>query len=179
MIKLWDDLPNAVEADGRFVYIKTDFRFWLLFDKLIKEEDTRFCDLNFVLENDDVMDDQIFEACLKFLYNENSTPTGGGTNQRLTDFNEDGEFIYYSFMEKYKIDLLDVQMHWHKFLALYRGLFNSYSEIVGYRAYDGKDKDMLKAKHSWTLPTKKDKSERKKQVLSILLGDGDFTKGGE
>ena len=41
MIKLWDDLPNAVEADGRFVYIKTDFRFWLLFDKLIKEEDTR------------------------------------------------------------------------------------------------------------------------------------------
>lgn len=178
MINLCDHLPNAVEADGRLIYIKTDFRFWLLFDKLIKEEDTRFCDLDFILEND-VMDDVIFEGCLKFLYNENTTPTGGGTNKRLTDFYEDGEFIFSSFMEKYKIDLLDVEMHWHKFLALYRGLFNSYSEIVGYRAYDGKDKDMLRAKHNWTLPTRKDKRERKKQVLSILLGDGDFTKGGK
>lgn len=177
MIKLWENLPNAVEANGRFIYLNTDFKYWLLFDNLLQKDDTRFCDLDFVLK-DEIMDEDILKACIGFLLNKNSTPNCSGSSDHITDFEEDGEFIFSAFMEKYNIDLLETNMHWHKFLALYRGLLNSYSDIVGYRAYKGEDKEFLRIKHEWALPKKTDKSERKRQVLSILLGDGDFTKGG-
>lgn len=40
------------------------------------------------------------------------------------DFEEDGEYIYSSFMLDYGIDLIDMQgrLHWKKFIALFQGL---------------------------------------------------------
>ena len=177
MIKLWDSLPEAVEVDGRLVFINTDFRFWLLFNELIKNEKTTLLELSFVLKNE-VMTIEILNECLKFFQNENTTPKKtNSSNQKVMDFLEDGEFIYSAFRKNYNINLLKEQLHWHEFLALYRNLFNSYKEIISYRSYDGNEKDFLKLKNEWALPVKKDKKSKK--VISILLHGGDFTKGGE
>ncbi len=42
----------------------------------------------------------------------------------ILDFEEDGEYIYASFMLDYGIDLVDMQgrLHWKKFIALFQGL---------------------------------------------------------
>lgn len=42
----------------------------------------------------------------------------------VLDFEEDGEYIYASFMQEYKIDLVDQQgkLPWRKFIALFDGL---------------------------------------------------------
>ncbi|MBU9739325.1 Gp15 family bacteriophage protein [Diplocloster agilis] len=45
-------------------------------------------------------------------------------NQRLIDFELDGEYIFASFYQDYGIDLLCEQgrLHWKKFIALFQGL---------------------------------------------------------
>lgn len=47
-----------------------------------------------------------------------------GRTQRLLDFEEDGEYIYASFLQDYGIDLVDMQgkLSWRKFIALFEGL---------------------------------------------------------
>lgn len=42
----------------------------------------------------------------------------------VLDFEEDGDYIYASFMQEYGIDLIDVQgkLPWRKFLYLFNGL---------------------------------------------------------
>ncbi len=44
--------------------------------------------------------------------------------QKVFDFEFDGEYIYSSFMEDYGIDLIEQRgkLHWKKFLALFQGL---------------------------------------------------------
>lgn len=47
-----------------------------------------------------------------------------GKPQKLFDFEEDGEYIYASFMQDYGIDLIDQQgkLPWLRFVALFQGL---------------------------------------------------------
>lgn len=47
-----------------------------------------------------------------------------GKQQRLMDFEADGEYIYASFMLDYGIDLIDQQgkLPWKRFIALFQGL---------------------------------------------------------
>lgn len=185
MINLVKGLPEAVEVNGTLFYIRTDYRLWLKFGEKLQAKDAMYIDFQFILDgeknNNVFMNPEIFEACLKFYNNPNSTPTGDEDEQKeiVSDFLEDGEYIYASFRAKYGVNLLTDKLHWHEFLALYRGLFNDYGDIVGYRCYKGDNNDMLKIKEKWALNKKVQNSPRKKAVLQVLLGDGDFSKGGE
>jgi len=52
------------------------------------------------------------------------------------DWNKDINYIYAAFMQVYKIDLTTVNLHWWKFLALYKGLpvGTKISDIIQIRA---------------------------------------------
>lgn len=47
-----------------------------------------------------------------------------GAQQKLFDFEEDGEYIYASFLQDYGLDLIDQQggLPWQRFIALFQGL---------------------------------------------------------
>lgn len=47
-----------------------------------------------------------------------------GKQQKLFDFEDDGEYIYASFLQDYGIDLIDCQgkLSWQRFIALFQGL---------------------------------------------------------
>lgn len=47
-----------------------------------------------------------------------------GKQKKLFDFEEDGEYVYASFMQDYGIDLIDMQgkLPWQRFIALFQGL---------------------------------------------------------
>lgn len=47
-----------------------------------------------------------------------------GKQQRLFDFEDDGEYIYASFLQAYGIDLIEQQgkLPWQSFIALFQGL---------------------------------------------------------
>lgn len=164
MIKLNRSLPNTVTVDGREFFIKTDFRYWLLFDEIIKKKNFYLSDLEFLFV-DDIPDSNFIGALVDFYKNPNSTPRGKGSGEEVLDYQQDGEFIYASFMFAYGIDLLDpdLSLHWHQFKALVIGLpSNAFmSEVITMRSYNPDNRKMdtiaKERKRRWSLPKEIDK----------------------
>ena len=79
---------------------------------------------------------------------------------RVTDYNLDSDFIYAAFMELYGVDLVESNMHWHKFLALFKGIHGTkLNEIISCRLYentsgkrDSYTRQMEKLRRAWELP---------------------------
>ena len=72
------------------------------------------------------------------------------TEKRSFDFEYDAELIYSAFMQQYKIDLSEAQMHWWKFKSLFGGLSEDthFVKVVQYRTMDlSKIKDKVQKKH--------------------------------
>lgn len=63
-----------------------------------------------------------------------------GKRQVLFDFEEDGEYIYASFMQDYGIDLIEQQgkLPWRRFMALFEGLSadTKIKEVMKYRGME-------------------------------------------
>lgn len=63
-----------------------------------------------------------------------------GKQQKLFDFEDDGEYIYASFMQDYGIDLIAEQgkLPWRRFIALFQGLTpgTKIKEVMKYRAME-------------------------------------------
>lgn len=160
------DLPNAIEVDGESFLIKTDFRIWI--DFIQKSNEGITLDLIKSILIDDVDEltlllffKEICEQLMDFMKNPCVTPKSSpsNSNSRLFDFVLDGDYIFASFMQAYGIDLCEVDMHWHKFKALFIGLpqDTKIKEIMGLRGYK---KSNIKyetlqqqMKEMWTLPS--------------------------
>ena len=89
-------------------------------------------------------------------------PRGSSTGVPLVDWDLDADIIYAAFMQAYGIDLIEADMHWHKFLALFSALPEEtlMVKIMSYRAYTGQDKDMLELRDKWALPEKLGEEEQ-------------------
>lgn len=63
---------------------------------------------------------EIYNKCI----NVKKRPEAKKNPVPLLDFEEDGEYIYASFMQDYRLDLIDSQgeLSWRKFIALFDGL---------------------------------------------------------
>lgn len=159
------DLPKTVVVDGRSYDILTDYRVWLNFGERIKDDKCTLRDLLFVFKDSDkgvYPRSDFLPELLEFYQNPNATPkvSSSGSDDRLYDYILDGEYIWASFVQAYGIDLYDVEMHWHRFKALFAGLPDNtkMSQIMSYRGYkrasksDNYDKTMQKMKRAWALP---------------------------
>lgn len=64
--------------------------------------------------------EEIYKKCVDV----KKRPSVRKNSQPVLDFEEDGEYIYASFMRDYGIDLVDMQgkLSWRKFIALFDGL---------------------------------------------------------
>lgn len=160
-------LPDTVEVEGRFYKIKTDFRQWLVFEKLLHQKST-YEDFNFIYE-DEIPDNlqKGFEELINFFNPPKVLPNdvGESSSEKILDYEIDSDFIYAAFFEQYKIDLLEtkngklIPMHWYKFQALLSGLHDTkLDQIISYRCYTPNDNDdykksMMKLKKMWQLPT--------------------------
>lgn len=105
---------------------------------------------------------KIYKSCIN-IKKRKSKPNAAN----VLDFNEDGEYIYASFMGDYGIDLVDAQgkLSWKKFIALFQGLSDKSKirEIMRIRQmkipkYDGKNSEQIKEiqelKSFYALPIK-------------------------
>lgn len=172
-------LPSTIEVEGDFFSINTDFRAWLKFDRLLKNEELTYLDLDYlyILEKPDDRQ-KGFEKLLKFFNPPAELPRkmGGGNGDPVIDYELDGDLIYSAFLEVYNIDLLATDgnghalpIHWHKFLALLNGLHDTrLNEVMSYRAYDPNDKDdyqkqYTKLKNAWKIPTRESKAAREQR----------------
>lgn len=175
-------LPDAIMVDGKPFLINTDFRIWLKVDEILKNPDWTLMDIAFVVKDLTVLDlfqfeSQIQEQLLNFYLNPNSTPNVNelSNSDVVVDYKEDGEYIYSAFIQAYGIDLLDADMHWHKFLALFRGLPDStlLVKIMGYRGYKKPKKGDIyeKYKRIWALPkNQKITTDMQKELEDLFYG---------
>lgn len=156
--------PEAVLVDGVFYAIKTDFRYWITFSRLVQDEKQRLLDFDYLYENGVPENRQKgFEALIGFYLNKKELPRvfDNDGDVDVISYEHDSELIYAAFLEQYGIDLFEeTHLHWWKFKALLAGLHGTkLNEVMGYRCYEeGEKGDWKKAarenKRRWELPQK-------------------------
>mgnify|MGYP003289976339 CR=1 FL=1 len=173
------NLPSFVEIEGIFFDIKTDFRDWLKFDRLIKDEATTYEDIDYlyILEKPEDKEKGL-KALLDFFAPPQELPRkiSGGNTDPVIDYELDADLIYSAFLEQYNIDLMAqdetghaLPLHWHKFQALLKGLHNTrLNEIMEIRAFNPNNKDdynkqMQKLKNAWKIPHRESAADRKRR----------------
>lgn len=164
-------LPSAITVGGKAFLIKTDFREWIKFSKMIEEE--RPLSDYFCFFKCEIPQQNFVNELVEFFTNPNSTPNGNdGGGEKIIDFVEDGEYILASFWKDYGINLLEVDMHWHIFRALFLGLSDD-SKIKQIMSMRGWKKDRksyeqkcVENKRAWSFTTRSD--EEKEELLKEL-----------
>ena len=167
------DLPNVVEINGRSYLIKTDFRLWMRFEIEVSKIglDGRV-DVSYLFE------DEMPEQCNLeelFVFSRPVTELPRAISHLHSDviaydYEIDADLIFAAFLGQYGIDLMVEDMHWHKFLALFRGLNDStrMREVMGYRCYEkqtNKDRDVYdELRQAWEIRrmTAQEKAEEEK-----------------
>lgn len=153
------DLPQAIEVNGKSFLINTDFRYWIKFGELVKQDETLDKFL-YLFKNKVPQDPEFFNALMDFYNNPNATPKSPPSNGNdIIDYVLDGEYIFGSFMQAYHIDLVDIEyMHWHKFKALLLCLPSSSKmmEIMSLRGWEkdntSYERQCQKNRDAWALP---------------------------
>lgn len=150
--------PGMVEVHGVGFPVHTEHWFWLDFSRMVRMP-CRLDALDFLYDGE-VPGDRAagFEALKGFYAPPSPLPRDiGGMDERCVDFEQDEDLIYAAFMQCYGIDLKAEALHWHKFLALFRGLGGTkLNDVMGYRSYSEGDKGgyeqfMRDMKNAWRL----------------------------
>ena len=170
-------LPNVVRINGRPFSVHTDFRLWMRFEiEAGKLEQGKALDISYLFKNDrpaycDLTDLFAFSRPASVLPRD----TGRHFKTILLDYELDADYIYSAFLGQYGIDLVDVgELHWHKFLALMKGLKEDemICKIMGYRAYEKSDskKDIYEEqKLAWEIEKISPKEQQELDKFSKLF----------
>ena len=166
------ELPEAIEANGKLFLIYTDFRVWLSFPDRVRDLKDGDWDGYKGLFSGVVPwpTEEVLGALGAFYNPPREIPRTDGSGEILLDVNVDADYIYSAFLQVYGIDLIDADMHWHKFSALLSGIPQGtmLMDIIGYRSYKGNGKDpeykkYMRLKGLWALP--QPVSEEEKEAL--------------
>lgn len=155
---IYKGLPQCIVISGESFPVYTDYRIWMRFCNEFERWDQKGkLDISYIFSEciPMILQEEDIKAVLDFAYPPSVVPTGTGkSNERILDYEIDSDYIYSAFLGQYGIDLLETEMHWHKFCALLHGVNKStrLHEIMGYRRYEGKDKDYQRLKAAWSLP---------------------------
>lgn len=153
-------LPNIVVVDGRAYPIYTDFRLWMRFEIAvgkIRQEKVQEMDVSYLFKEDAP---EYFDLTELFTFSRPISPLPRQILHReviALDYELDGDLIYSAFLGQYGIDLVEVkELHWHKFLALLKGLNDStrLREVMGYRCYEkpcGKKDQYEMLRRAWEI----------------------------
>lgn len=154
-------LPDCLVVDGERYPIETDFRIWIAAESVLEEQGVIY-DSIFKGEKPD--GESWVPAALAFLACRNDLPRQVKRSERVktVDFVQDGELIVAAFRQAYGIDLTDpaLEMHWHLFLALFRGLPSDtvMAQVMGMRSWrkDTRKSDDINRdrRRMWSLPDK-------------------------
>lgn len=161
-------LPESVEVDGGLYPIHTSFKYFLRFTELLADKGAKPQDFDFMYKNEKPRNRlDGLSALLKFASPPQELPRAqreDADGEKAVDYAIDADYIFAAFMEQYGIDLVESDMHWYKFQALFKGLHGTkLNEIIGYRLWentggkrDAYTRQMEKLKSAWELPLESD-----------------------
>lgn len=174
-------LPESVEVDGSLYTIQTSFKYFLRFIELLANKDIKPQDFDFMYKNKKPQDRESgLIALVQFCNPPQNLPHTDkleGSSEKAVDYTIDADYIFAAFMERYGIDLVESDMHWYKFQALFKGLHDTkLNEIIGYRLWentsgkrDAYTRQMEKLKLAWELPQESDEEDEDLKAFEALL----------
>lgn len=154
-------LPNTVKVGGRFFLVNTDFRAWMKFEievSRIRKNVEQELDVSYLFPGEAP---DYFDVNDLFVFSRPQSILPRQITYReviVLDYELDADLIYAAFMEQYGIDLVEVdELHWHKFLALMKGLNGSttLAKVMSYRGYektDSKKDPYEELRRAWEIP---------------------------
>ena len=168
MIEYYNRLPRYVYINKERFIINTDYRIFINFEYDMQGADVRKAVENALIN----FYPAFFKICEKGLLNEAIDKfiwfyQCGKEEYKNKDIaNKKGKKVSQIFNYKYDCDLicgsfwiyghidLHKYCHWWKFKEVWNNLPNDceFCKIKSYRAYDGKDKDMIELKEYYKLP---------------------------
>ena len=174
-------LPESVEVDGSLYAIHTSFKYFLRFIELLATKDAKPQDFDFMYKRQKPQDRESgLIALIQFCNPPQELPrTQGGeeSGEKAVDYAIDADYIFAAFMERYGIDLVENEMHWYKFQALFKGLHDTkLNEIIGYRLWentsgkrDAYTRQMEKMRAAWELPPENGEEDEDLKAFEALL----------
>src|SRR5574344_3001936 len=174
-------LPEAVEVDGSFYKVHTSYKDRLRFLELIADSQPPPQDFDFRYSSKKPASRiNGLIALAQFCYPPTILPHTDkleGSSDKAVDYAIDADYIFAAFMERYGIDLVESDMHWYKFQALFKGLHDTkLNEIIGYRLWDNTSgkrdaytRQMEKLKSAWELPQESDEEDEDLKAFEALL----------
>lgn len=189
---MFNKLPYFVILQEKKYKINVDFRNMISFENKVQDKSVdnskkieyglrHFYPAFFYAENYYKLlnNEQLYkEACDKLIWfykcgRDDYHKTKGnkkGQNKQIYSYEFDDEYIYGAFYEQYRIDLAYDKVHWWKFKSLLKSLKDDteFVKIKGYRAYTGKDKNMLELREYWELPKPVEEQERINKIYEAL-----------
>lgn len=189
MNMLIDLLPSKVEIEGNDYAINTDFRYGILFELL--------------MQDDDLLDDEKMYNAINLYYpsipnnlslavekmlwfykcgkeseiKESSNSSNQEPKGEIYSFEYDDDYIYAAFLEQYGVDLQDDNLHWWKFRALFKSLNENVmiSKIMSYRSMridnnmsDSEKSYYRKMKEIYKLPDGRTREEKEVDFNSSM-----------
>lgn len=148
--------PNAITGYGSVFLLNTDFRVWLTYpqrmEALAAGDDSGYREL--FADDIPLPLDEIVEQTNDFYSQKPLLPRGAESGEKVLDFDIDADYIWASFMQVYGLDLLECELHWHKFMVMLNSMPQNtmISTIISYRTYTGDDKEFKELRYKWSLP---------------------------
>lgn len=155
-------LPCDVTIAGQLYRVKTDFRFGLMFTRFVRENKPLKAFEVFFEGSLPPLTQECADALVAFYAPPVVLPrsiTMLENSRPVLDYELDGDLIFAAFMQCYGIDLFEVRLHWHKFLALVHGLKDTkLNEVIQIRGWSPRgnipyDVQMAHLKAAWEIPT--------------------------
>ena len=168
-------LPNTINVGGRDFAVYTDFRVWMRFSIEFESWKNKgykgILDIRYLFMNQLPVFQKIedYSGVFEFAFPKSVIPNGSSDGDPVLYFEYDGDYIYSAFMQQYGIDLLNADIHWHKFKALLNGLSGTkLNDIMEYRSYTGKsnkdlDSQYRHLKDTWMPPYVETEEERQEE----------------
>ena len=172
-------LPNTVICSGRAFSVYTDFRVWMRFEiQLANWHEGEPFSIDYLFKNDVPVRPDLSEL-LAFSRPHSELPRkiSDDDDAIILDWEIDAELIYAAILGQYGIDLFETpDLHWHKFLAMIKGLNESTKlrEVMQYRAYkkeNGKNVDQYeRLKTAWEIRKLSYEDEQELEEFNRIFG---------
>lgn len=186
-MKLQDDLPRRVTAEGRAYRVNLDFRRVLkllavMADETLIDEAREYLALKCVMRRPPRSAKRraaVLAAVCAVCFPQRKKATG----PKMTDFEQDADLIRAAFLQEYGVNLWRDKLHWLEFSALLAGLpeGSRYSDVLGIRArpmpaptkYNAELRQWLtKAKAEYAVRMTKREEENSYQTGLRLMAEG-------
>lgn len=186
-MKLQDDLPRRVTAEGRAYRVNLDFRRVLkllavMADENLIDEAREYLALKCVMRRPPRSAKRraaVLAAVCAVCFTQRKKATG----PKMTDFEQDADLIRAAFLQEYGVNLWRDRLHWLEFSALLAGLpeGSRYSDVLGIRArpmpaptkYNAELRQWLtKAKAEYAVRMTKREEENSYQTGLRLMAEG-------